>query len=69
MRVRLPEAVQARRMRSALLPRILMPDPALLKGRDLAADGARANLMFQRRSAVEVGEHGEDPTVVISAGR
>ena len=46
-----------------------MADPALLKGRNLAADGARANLMFQRRSAVEVGEHGEDPTVVICAGR
>jgi hypothetical protein len=46
-----------------------MADPALLKGRDLAADGARANLMFQRRSAVEVVEHGEDPAVVISAGR
>jgi len=46
-----------------------MADPALLKGRDLAADGARANPMFQRRSAVEVVEHGEDPAVVISAGR
>jgi hypothetical protein len=45
-----------------------MADLALLKGRDLAADGARANLMFHRRSAVEVVEHGEGPAV-ISAGR
>jgi hypothetical protein len=46
-----------------------MAHPALLKGRDRAADGARANLMFQRSGrALVAGSLGAVGAILLISG-